>query len=319
MKAKKWEYKSSWRILSYPQPKLRWFCVCYKGNSCSGLQIPAPPVVPLYGERTLQMPPSVFLKLSQQTDWNEFLQSPWKDCEPNLFTWLWNLTVSGWVLSCSTEGKWFMLIFAAAGMAVHNPQNGMLAELVELCHLMAELEQSTKNRAGQVAVAVSRQQDKCQRRGSCYWLYFNWKWREWGNNIPSLFIYPVCPAFPYLSGAALCALLVLPTLSHCSGSRRQSPDFNFFTVPPFCLLCSVSPFPCLKWELFILKSFTNPNPLLPFQPGNTPDLKSFKSTFLQFWHSCSFTVLSSFLTWSPSSWGLWACSWLWLQVVKIMI
>ncbi|KAF4803990.1 hypothetical protein TURU_011408 [Turdus rufiventris] len=43
----------------------------------------------------------------------------------------------------------------SAGMAVHNPKDGMLAELVELCHLMAELEQSTKNRAGQVAVAVS--------------------------------------------------------------------------------------------------------------------------------------------------------------------
>lgn len=170
------------------------------------------------------------------------------------------------------DSCWFLQLLAWLFIT---QRTGCLAELVELCHLMAELEQSTKNRAGQVAVAVSHQQDKCQCRGSCCWLDFNWKWREWGNNIPSLFIYPVYPAFPYLSGAALCAWLVLPTLSHCSGSRRPSPDFNFFTVPPTLSPLFCVSIPMFKMGTLHLEVFHKPKPTAPISAWKYLRFKEF--------------------------------------------
>lgn len=119
-------------------------------------------------------------------------------------------------------------------------------------------------------------------------------------------------AFPIsLESLAPCASHTHIALEQ-SGAEDKLLVFTFLLFPPLPLLFSMSPFPCLKVGTVYMEVFYNPNPFPRFQPENTPNLKSFKSTFLQFCHNINNFmsmilldfVLSSFLAWSPSSWGL---------------
>lgn len=253
MKVKKQEYESSWRILRYPQLKPKWICV----SASAGTRVN--PTRVCCGAQFANSCPFVSSALSMTTKWakpdkNPAARSllavwPWcSSCGSSL--WLENFAdFSAFSATVKTEinfhralkGSWTkpsavalnvslclnefwkrsVLVFVAAD----KPNDGMSltqlgAELVLSCHLMAELEQNNAP-AFSSAGKGSRWQDQCQCRGSCYWLDFNWEGREY-----PILVLLSCLAWlsPSLFVLGL-ALLVLPTLSHCSRSRRQSSDF----------------------------------------------------------------------------------------------
>lgn len=122
------------------------------------------------------------------------------------------------------------------------------------------------------------------------------------GNIPSLFIFPLWPGSPHLSGmtCSLCLGWLCLCFPHSyiapgvSGAEDKVLILTFLQFPSLSPLLSVSAFPHLKVGAVYLAVLYKPK-LPRFQTGNTPNLKSFKSTFLQFWHNINSFMSMLFL------------------------
>lgn len=182
-----------------------------------------------------------------------------------------HLTVFEWALTCSTEGKGFVLIFTAAGMAgcwstkrwdVNNPPR---------CRTGAVL--PSDGRAGT--------EHSCLSQCRLLWVYPTGRINvnagdpatgciliENEGNIPSLFIFPLWPGSPHLSGMAcsLCLGWLCLCFPHShiapgvSGAEDKVLILTFLQFPSLSLLLSVSAFPHLKVGAVYLAVLYKPKP-----------------------------------------------------------